>query len=69
MTDKQTVVLRTAFNDVFRVGDVTITQAGTPVPKAKVDEVRRAARESGVALYDVEESGPAAGPKTEGKGN
>lgn len=65
------VTLRTAFNDEFVVGDVTITQEGTELPsRAKADEVLETARQHGVALYEVEpETDEVAGTptkKTEG---
>lgn len=65
------VVLRTAFNDRFVVGDVVITQEGTELPsKAKADEVMETARRSGVTLYEVTPDAPATvETKNEGGGN
>lgn len=65
------VVLRTAFNDEFHVGDVVITQEGTELPsRAKADEVLEAARQSGVTLYEVEaKPAAAAEKKNEGGGS
>lgn len=66
------IVLRTAFSDVFVVGEgkdeIRITQEGTELPsKAKADEVREAARRSGVTLYEVtQDAAPAA---NEGSGS
>lgn len=48
------VVLRTAFSDVFRVGDTEITQEGTEVSsRTKADEILEIARQNGVTLYEV----------------
>lgn len=55
MTPKTKVVLRTAFKDVFQVGDVVITQFGTEVEKAKADELFKVARRNGVTLVEVED--------------
>lgn len=55
------VTLRTAFSDVFRVGDIEITRQGTELPSRKqADEVLEAARASGVELYEVDPEQPAA---------
>lgn len=55
MTGKQKVVLRTAFSDTFRVGDLEITQAGTEVNASDADALVETARVNGVQLYRVEE--------------
>lgn len=48
------VVLRTAFRDSFRHGDVEITQEGTEVSsRTKADEIIESARLNGVTLYEV----------------
>jgi len=48
------LVLRTAFNDRFVMGDLEITQEGTEIPsRAKADEVIEVAKRSGVTLYEV----------------
>lgn len=63
------VVLRTAFNDEFQVGDLVITQQGTELPsRARADEVMETARRSGVTLYEVEPEA-ATDKKTEGSGS
>ena len=66
------IVLRTAFNDVFVVGEgkdeIRITQEGTELPsKAKADEVKEAARRAGITLYEVEQD--AAPAANEGSGS
>jgi hypothetical protein len=53
MTAKQTKVLRTAFSDVYRVGDLEITQDGTEVPASDLQKIVEEAARSGVALYEV----------------
>lgn len=61
------VTLRTAFNDEFIVGGVTITQQGTTVDsRTKADEILDAAQQAGVLLFEVE---PSDVKKTEGSGS
>lgn len=62
------VVLRTAFNDEFRVGDIVITQQGTELPSRKAaDEVLAAAKASRVQLFEVPADAPVR--TDEGSGN
>lgn len=63
MTAKQTVVLRTAFNDRYLVGDLVINQDGTEVPAADADKIVADAKAVGVSLHRMP---PEAETKTEG---
>jgi H2-forming N5,N10-methylenetetrahydromethanopterin dehydrogenase-like enzyme len=61
------VVLRTAFNDTFIVGDLVVTQDGTEVASRKqADDVIETARRAGVTLYEVPADET---PKIEGSGS
>jgi hypothetical protein len=53
MTPKQKAVLRTAFGDTFRTGDLVITQSGTEVDESKVADIVKAAKQNGVTLFPV----------------
>jgi hypothetical protein len=66
MTAKQTKVLRTAFSDVYRVGDLEITQAGTEVPASDLPKIVEEAARFGVALFEVPPDAVKAESKNEG---